>query len=128
MPDTSTIDVALIVEHANQVLMTHCLQAKFEQKGDFVAKKRAPKKRKKKLLVNQVQPGCCWLLCSLAPLGLHQKQFDKHGGLCMLSAFCRFRTLRMISLSTWLESLQRRGSDRKSRSWAGAALMTWRRC
>ncbi len=31
-----------------------CAQAKFEQKGDFVAKKRAPKKRKKKLLENQV--------------------------------------------------------------------------
>jgi hypothetical protein len=39
------------------------LQAKFEQKGDFVAKKRAPKKRKKKLLENQVsgrQPTCQW--------------------------------------------------------------------
>lgn len=35
-------------------------QAKFEQKGDFVAKKRAPKKRKKKLLVNQEEQELGW--------------------------------------------------------------------
>ena len=32
-----------------------CLQAEFQQKGDFVNKKRAPKKRKKKVLENQVR-------------------------------------------------------------------------